>query len=217
MSTGDKAGLLAGFLSWVVEGSWVQVWVKCVFVTIGIHLLVGLVLEGRFVPLWHGQFRSFFPGDLLLSAGVATLKVIVDRLPEGAAWYNSLWLHVPVLALTCVVALAMTYGDLKGDAYSFWAVFSPTKLYHNLVLYSLFGYLAFAMLIVAGASVVINGRLLLVGLLLVALAFGGVWAFLTVKEGSDPEGMKHKAATAHIEDWRILGLIGPKSSIFAAP
>ena len=198
MSTADKIGLLPGF-GWVTDHEFLPTLVICLMITPVGHLVVGLVGESRLVPLSPGmQFLSFFPGDLFLGAMAAGLFVRAQNMPSESRWYNATWWHLLVLIVALLVATGMTYLEWKSGVYPTRAIFSPTKIYHNLLLYGGYGYV--------------------ITVTLVALAFGSakkawvlvvlpglVWGVLVVKDNSlSAAEASEKAQHAHVEDWRPI-------------
>jgi hypothetical protein len=168
--------------------------------TPGLMIIIARVFESRWLPLVSAkQFRGFFPGDLFLGIMFAFLLAYATQLSEVDSWYTpwTIYGRIVVLLGSIGVAYWLTDGELKSGGYTKEQVYSPTKLYHNGVLYVGYGYIMVSTLIHA-----------LVGapswwLLLVVLP-GLAWAFCNWLdgrpryEGDDP--MKRKGATAHIAD-----------------
>ena len=195
MNTADKIGLLPGF-GWVADHSFWLTVVICLFITPVGHLVVGLVGESRLIPLSSDkQFLSFFPGDLYLGVMAAGLLVAAKDLSSESHWYNQVWWHVLVLAITLLAAVVMTYLEWKSGVYPTRAIFSPSKIYHNFLLYGGYGYV-----------VVVTLVALLFGTpdkwWLFCLLPGLVWMGLVVKDNSlgTTEATK-KARHAHVDNW----------------
>lgn len=212
MSTADKIGLLPGF-GWFADWSWWAILLVVWAFTPGMMILIGVIGESRWIPLWSDkQFRSFFPGDLFLGAALTGLFVLAQRhLPAAEHWYNSLWWHVIVFVIVLAVAIFMTYSEWdKGDVldmsrYSTGTILSPTKLYHNFFLYWLYGYMAVTTLV----AVVFGGRTWWV---IVPLLIGAGWFALVqydaVGMSKSTEARNLKAANAHIQDWHPIWKTG---------
>lgn len=218
VNTADKIGLLPGF-GWLANlpSFWATLAVVWLITPV-MMFVVGLVFEGRMLPISpRHQFLSFFPGDLFLGAMTAGLLTLARRLPDGHHWYNAWWWHVPVLVITCVVAFVITKGEYSDpNGYGHRAVLSPTKLYHNGVLYGLYGYVV-VVLLVAVTTMVVQSTSWTLGLLyLLTLVPGAVWACLLVLEQNDAflerivpgvsaeEVKKERMENAHQSDWRPL-------------
>jgi hypothetical protein len=104
-------------------------------------ILIGLVFEGRLVPLWRHQARSFIPGDFLLGVTLATGWYLYPLVVSGSIWHDTrLW----ALALAVGVVLAYVWHTkIEAPNYEPHALKSPTKLYHDFGLYGVFGPLLF--------------------------------------------------------------------------
>lgn len=133
-------GLLPGF-HWIVNGSFVEILLMFWLISPGIHLLVGLILEGRLVPLGQAQFDSFFPGDILLgTAGACFWWNIQKHMEPAEHWLQSRGAHLFIIAVLLVVGIVQMYLEFKQGTYPQRAVLSPTKIWHNVALYVLLGY-----------------------------------------------------------------------------
>jgi len=174
-------------------------------VTPGMMVVIGLVGESRMIPLDSArQFLSFFPGDLFLGLGVAAALMAARDLPEKGGWWTAPVVHMLVLVVAAAAAYWLTFEvELKGGVYPKRALLSPTKIYHNGILYVIYGYIA-AMTFIAdlaglGLSEVIRG-----GWLTWAVVCIGIWLAFVVLEPIifGPEGMAKKAGFAHVADWR---------------
>lgn len=198
MKTADKIGLLPGFGP-LADHGFVTTLLLCWLITPGMHLLVGMVLETRFVPLdSQHQFLSFFPGDLFLGGFAAGLLVAAKSLPDQLRWYNATWWHMLVLIVCMVAAIGLTWVEWHSGAYPAGAILSPTKLYHNGVLYILYGYV----IVVTLVAVLAAARS---WWLPIVFVFGAVWLGLVVIDNSySGEVSIQKAAGAHTADWRPL-------------
>jgi len=205
VTTAEKIGLLNGF-GWIVGAGFLGTLLRCYALTPVGHLLVGLVLEGRFVPLLPPkQFSSFFPGDLFLGLSVALLITLAGRIPDGTHWYQSTTWHVIVLVVAFIVATLMTYGEWKSEFYPAGAIFSPTKIYHNYVLYVGYGYVAVTTLVavVFGS----NWSWRFAGTLALCLVPVLIWGSLVKRDdGMSPEKKQEAARHAHVTDWKLFGL-----------
>lgn len=214
MTTADKIGLLTGF-GWLAGAGFLGSLLRCWLLTPYGHLLVGLVGDGRLIPLdSNRQFQSFFPGDLFLGVAVAVLLTTADRLPAEKHFYNAWWWHAILLVGALSVAFLMTYGEWVAKFYPKWAILAPSKIYHNFLLYGGYGYVAVSTLVAIVSSLIITRwSWVTAGLVLVAFLCVAPWMYLVVKEGNlsktDPAALQRKAQHAHVPDWKFLGVIGP--------
>lgn len=197
MSTADKIGLLPGF-GWVAGHEW---WLTLVIVwglTPLAMLIIAPVFEGRSLPLDpERQFPSFFPGDLLLGLTVMSQLLLARHLPVAERWYNSIWFHVLVLVAAILVASLLTWTERHG--YARRALLSPTKLYHNFVLYGGYGYVAVTSLLanIAGR----NWTWHYAGYFALSLVPGAIWVKLVVDDMTNPGASARRAKSAHDPDW----------------
>lgn len=142
---------LLGPFNWLLGHNFPITLLLCLLLSPVGMILVGLVGEARLVPLSpRKQFLGFMPGDIFLGIGAALLLTVAQDLPYGQ-WYNNLLVHQVLLGITMVVALVMTIVELVSKFYPFWAIVSPTKLYHNFLLYGGYGYMI-VLLVFAGGS-----------------------------------------------------------------
>lgn len=201
MSTADKIGLLPGF-GWLAGHSLLVTVMLCWLLTPAGMMVVGAIGESRIVPLSSDrQFRSFFPGDLFLGLMAAGLLLTAQSLPAQARWYNATWWHVLVLCIAGLVALGMTWLEWKSGVYPTRAIFSPTKLYHNVLLYAGYGYVILTTLVadVAGMRRASFDSWMT---LFVSLAIGGVWLSMVVADNRlSKDELQKKATSAHVADW----------------
>ncbi len=97
-----NTGLLPVF-SWLVGDNLLDTFIRCLLVTPGGVIIIGLLLEGRLIPFGpKKQYLSFIPGDFFLSAFCSLLIWIPLKtaIPRNA-WYIQKWWHLVVL-LVCI-------------------------------------------------------------------------------------------------------------------
>lgn len=206
MEIADRIGLLPGF-GWIADhGFWVTLLICLAITPIG-HQLVGIIGESRWVPISpFKQFLSYFPGDVFLGMSVAALLVLAHKLPDEQHFYNARWFHLVVLTVTVVVALYVTkleYNDPNG--YGHRAVLSPTKLYHNILLYGAYGYVIVVTLIATVVALSSGWNWGWFGLVVLGLLPGLVWASLLVIENRVSDQIKlDRVRYAHVNDWEPI-------------
>lgn len=195
MSVAEKIGLLPEF-GWIAGHDFWLTLVVCLLITPIGHCLVGAIFETRLVPLSPTkQFLSFFPGDIFLGMMTAGLLVLAHRLPAESRWYNATWWHVVVLVSAIAVACALTWMEYQGGGYPPRAMRSPTKLYHNFILYGGYGYIIVTTLV---AVVIAAGSWWLV----LALLPGLIWLVCLVGDNFTSEETKNRrVSNAHVEHW----------------
>jgi hypothetical protein len=195
MDVAERIGLLPGF-GWIAGHNFWLTLLLCLLLTPIVHCLIGLVFETRWVPLTpRKQFLSFFPGDVFLGMMTAGLLVLAHRLPSDEAWYNAAKWHTVVLSTAIVLACVMTWLEHQQGDYSRRAMWSPTKLYHNFILYGGYGYIIATTLV----AVVAAGRSWWLAL---ALLPGLIWLGCLVGENFASEETKQsRVNNAHVEHW----------------
>lgn len=230
MTTGEKIGLLNGF-GWVANQTWWLTLLILWMCTPGMMILIGVIFESRWIPLWSAkQFRSFFPGDFFLGGALLALLMLARRLPAKQAWYNSWQWHIGVFLFVLGVAFLMTFLEWnRGDAmdpsrYTLRTIVSPTKLYHNGFLYWLYGYVTVTTFfaVVAGywwqgwsetsgswlqklGGLLWNERSAWLLLALIPLLIWGLLArhdSIVISQGSEARNLK--TANAHISNWHPI-------------
>jgi hypothetical protein len=197
-------GLLWGF-DWLADGPWWVVLLKCWALTpLMMFLVIAPIFESRWLSLsFKKQYLSFFPGDFFLGIMVTLLVVSARQVQVDDLWYEAVWVHFLLLALTMCVAVWLTRGEVKNGFYPKRAMLSPTKIYHNGVLYAGYGYVAVMLLMQAVTHLTVSG--LGWPAFIGALAALAVWGVLLIPDNRlTPEDRKLKSENAHIADWRPL-------------
>lgn len=203
MDTAEKIGLLPGF-GWIADHSFLWTLLICWALTPGMMFVIGLVGESRLIPWTPSyQFLSFLPGDFFLGGMAAGLLVLSRQLPAERHLYNNGWFHLVLLLGAAAVAVIITRGEYNDpNGYGHRAVLSPTKLYHNLLLYGGYGYIIVATLVALVAWAVMQHEMAFTGLLVLCLLPGLIWVGLLVVEQKVPENVKRdRVHNAHVNDW----------------
>jgi len=200
MDISERIGLLP-HVAWLADRSFVSTMLAFWLVTPIVPMLLACVFESRWLPLRPSrQFLSFFPGDLFLGVMMACLFQAARELPGVRVL--PLWFHVVLQVVTIVAAVLLWNREKEARIYPPRAMRSPTKLYHDFVLYSFYGYVAVATIAAIIAAFIVYGTwpswwTLAGGLL------GLVWAMLVAKD-STAAGSAVKARFAHIEHWKPI-------------
>jgi hypothetical protein len=138
---------------------------------------------------------------MMLGLLFAGLLAMSTELPFETAWFQA-WMSVvrPVVLIGAIVAaIGLTILELFSSTYTRGQVLSPTKLYHNIVLWMVYGYVIVTTLF----AVIIGG---LSWWLPLVLWPGVVWAICNVIDtlptypGDVP--MRRKGEHAHVADWK---------------
>jgi hypothetical protein len=198
LDTAGRIGLLPGF-RWIAGRSFLQTLAICLLITPVGHCVVGLVFESRWVPLAPSrQFVSFFPGDVFIAIMMAGLLTLAKELPQSRRFFNSTWFHAAVLTFTVCAAVCLTWSEWSNGFYPTRAIFSWTKIYHNLLLYGGYGYVVITTL----TALVVGDRSRRFFLFLLP---GVVWVGLVVMDNTLPADVaRSKAEHAHVADWQPI-------------
>ncbi len=209
MSTADKIGLLP-MLDLLAGHSYGVTILLCLAVTPIALYVIGAIFESRIVPILpNKQFASFIPGDIFLSFGVCGGLVLAQQLPDGYFWYNGALFHNIAYFIAIIIAIKMYLSELDraetGSEFAFTvrAMKSPTKIYHDFVLYGLLGYVASTTYIALIVNV-IKG-IIPVAALLDSMWPIFVWLLLLFTEGLWPEQYRlNRVRFAHVQGWKPI-------------
>jgi len=200
VDTADRIGL-PWYAGWLTDHGLIVTLLWCLFLTPGLMILIAPVLETRWLPLSpRHQFLSFFPGDIFLGLMTAGFLVLAQELPAEHRWYNSELWHGCLQGLTLIVACVLTARESRDGIYPERALVSPTKLYHNILLYAGYGYAIVATLVAVLFGSAWSWTLVLqLGFCLLP---GAVWAVLVARDNTLTRfGAYQKASWAHVQDW----------------
>lgn len=143
LSAADRIGLLPGF-GWMAGHNMVLALLICWLIAPVGFWVCQLLLESTIPTLDPAKnYKSFFPGDLFLGVMVASMLVLCDkRLPAEPRFYNSAWWHILWFTVMFIVAAVLTWLDYKDGHFTLGQLLSPSKFYHNWILYWMYGYVA---------------------------------------------------------------------------
>lgn len=128
-------------------------------------------------PIWHGQSKAFLPGDIGLSLLLAVAMYLqIGRYVSG--WMLLLGAVVGVVVYNLARRFTYTPKDYSPGAWN-----SPSKRWHDLVMYIVFVMLLVAFGIPSYFASWNDG----VGIRLAGLAGLGVWVVCMVKDLIDDE------------------------------
>lgn len=210
-------GLLFIF-DWMIGGPWWATLIWFLVLTPILPMVIALVFESRTLPWsWKTQFLTFSVGDIFLAIFAAA---IVSYMRESTIRPVDLVWHLLVLAGSITAAWWITRGEMKAAkakapfAYTVRAVNSPTKIYHNYVLYGGYGYILVMLVINVGLQAAMNSYY--TPWLIAAFVPLVVWIsllfledkllkLLTRKSYLSPKRVKQlRANHAHIDSWQPI-------------
>ena len=192
-----NTGLLPIF-GWLVGDNLLDTFIRCLLVTPGGVIIIGLLLEGRLIPFSpKKQYLSFIPGDFFLSAFCSLLiwmplKTAISR----DAWYTQRWWHLLVL-LICISGAFEMHFKLEAKAYTSRSLNSPTKLYHDIALYGAYNYVMWG----GGLPKLLSGNLSGIRLLVFAPLL--IWLILVIIDTTLVELADKKREFAHPMNWQF--------------
>lgn len=179
MSDSERIGLLPGF-GWLAgQGFWATLGICWLLAPIGVW--VAQVAIDRDMIDWSRNYLSFFPGDLFLGAFAAAMLTLSRSIPAERHWFNSVWWHVLVLAFTLSAAVCLCWNDYRQKMFQRHELFKAARMYHDIGLYGLYGYVLVSTSIAVIASGSWNAR---IGLLAVAIIGFSVWLALVLIDSS---------------------------------
>lgn len=110
----------------------------------GMMNLLAVVAEWR--VLWPSQqYASFYKGDSVgLTIIMGSLVAMGAGMPAGRHFYQLGWWQWGWLGIGLIVGLAMSANEYVSGAYDWRTMISPTKVYHNCVVFPVLIYLIFA-------------------------------------------------------------------------
>ena len=213
MLPSEKLGL-SGPFGWILDQNWfgdglasqfATYVVICWLITPVGHLVWGLISQAQFLPIWKGQWRSFFPGDLFLGLGVAGFMTYAASMPDQhGRWFQQGWWQVVVIVVATIAAIVLTILMDK-PAMEPTALLSPSKLFHNGLLYIGYGSLA-ALCAVGGVAG--HWGSASVWWVLVPLVPFVFWVLTVIADGRKPlEEQRKIQNTAHPSSYMLFWVI----------
>ena len=213
MLPSEKLGL-SGPYAWILDQNWFGSGVVaqfaayvaiCWLITPVGHLVWGVISQFQFLPIWRGQWRSFFPGDLFLGLGVAGFMTYAVSMPEQQdRWFQATWWQVVVVSVAIIMAIVLTLV-MDRPAMELTALLSPSKIFHNGLLYV--GYGSLAALCAIGGVAGHWGEPTVWWVLAPFVPFG-LWVSTVVIDGRKPlEEQQRIQRTAHPASYWLFGLV----------
>ncbi|RYC74549.1 hypothetical protein [Candidatus Nanosyncoccus alces] len=117
--------------------------------------LIGLVGEKRLVPIWKHQARAFLPGEMMFSIIVVAFGGVFSTITTRTGTImleksaNSVWLLLPAFIVALIVYFFL-HNREKG-CYEIRALYSPTKIAHDIV-----GYILIPQVLISFLTIVID-------------------------------------------------------------
>ena len=179
---------------------WNALLLAWVFTPLGM-IAVGVIFESRVVPLWRNQAKSFMPGEAALGVVFAAGCYLSPQVAKDSIWASA---KVPIAGLFIgfvVCYLMRTKFDGENN-YSRAALDSPTKRYHDYVMYVIYlaGMVAICVPAILTATSWTGSNL---DIKLFALAFFTVWIAGLLRDGTDPK-MREKSKKMHVTIYRPI-------------
>jgi hypothetical protein len=135
---------LEGPSSWVYRGSWLRAWLFALFLSWGTMNLIALLVERRTEMLFHpgGQYKALYYGDSICLPGVAVAIWYLGRYMSGRPgwWHERLW-HCLCFGFGLAYGIWWHRVDAHSHFYTRSQMWSPTKLYHDYVVFPLYIYI----------------------------------------------------------------------------
>jgi hypothetical protein len=177
-----RSGLGGPSGRWVYGGSWQRALAIGVLLSWGAMNLIAFLIERRTEMLLHpgGQYKAFYFGDSICLPGIVWgIWYLGRRMPEPSSthrrWWNDLthqrWWHVLWFAAGLAYGITWHWIDARSHFYTRSQEQSPTKLYHDFVVFPLYIYITFPQAIPAlfKSKAGLRWKLLVVVLFLVFL------------------------------------------------
>jgi len=109
----------------------------CWLWTPGMMILLAPLMESRWLPLLRNS-KAFFPGDAFLGLALAlAVKRLIPTLPSQGWWQHPWWMYGVTIVMAVFTAVMMFVVD--GPRYQWAQRLSPTKLWHDLGCYFVWG------------------------------------------------------------------------------
>lgn len=144
MTVAERIGL-PSFLGWLVEHPTLTFF-YALMITPGMVWLMAVVFESRVVGkhfrVIKDAFAAFMPGEVYLALCLYFFTLACGDLPDSRSWYSNRWYHISVFTAWVVVGLLLReFKEKRMLGYTKSQLWSPSKVYHDFVLYMGYGYL----------------------------------------------------------------------------
>ena len=139
MTPSDKLGSLP-YLGAIFDHGFAAALAWGILASFGAMNILAVVLEHR-VLIPNQQYASFYKGDLLgLPVMIGSIASMAVGIAAGVYWFQGTWWHVTWLSIGLAVGVGFMLMEYSAHAYTIHQMLSPTKLYHNLVVFPLMVY-----------------------------------------------------------------------------
>lgn len=204
MTVAEKLGLSSDYFGHMFNHGWMIALLLAWFVTPVFLYVIALIFEKRLAPIWRNQFLSFMPGDLFLGGIIAASVALTEGMRAEDRWFQHGWWDLACLAFgVCfyfvghIVVDGQKFSKGQPQKYTRSQLWSPSKLYHDFILF--IGYGALLVRVAVPALIYGNGivaRFVLLGcvvtfvLLLAVDGSAGPRRMQKMRDASHPrEGM----------------------------
>ena len=137
---------LGGWSGRIVYGhGWKRALLIGVFLSYGaIHILAAL-LEHRSMTDPSGQYKAFYYGDLFCLPGIVlAIWYLGKHLPPGPNLSHRAWWHAFCFVGGLVAGISLHLLDAASHFFTRSMMYSPTKLYHDFVVFPCYIYIIFS-------------------------------------------------------------------------
>jgi hypothetical protein len=136
LSLADKIGALPGLGEVWNYGPWWATLIALMFGWLAMNA-IAMLIECRI--LWPSeQYWSFYYGDLVLPLGIGLIAYMAEDLHGN--WYRASWFQWLALGLGLTGGLGQVALEIKNRQYTRQQFLSPTKIWHNLILWPVMAY-----------------------------------------------------------------------------
>ncbi len=135
---------IGGPASFVYGGSWLRAILLALLLSWGMMNIIARLVEHRSMLTPYGQYKSFWFGDLICLPGIVLAIWYLGRhMHESSNLTRSWGWNILCLAAGLTSGIVLHLMDADSSKYSESMMRSPTKLYHDFVVMTLFVYIIF--------------------------------------------------------------------------
>jgi hypothetical protein len=137
---------LGGISGRIIYGhSWKRALLIGILLSYGAVHFLAAVLEHRSMMNPSGQYKAFYYGDLVCLPGiVVAVWYLGQHMPPGPNLSHRVWWHAVWFAAGLAAGVYLHLMDGASHFYTRSMMYSPTKLYHDFVVFPLYIYLLFS-------------------------------------------------------------------------
>lgn len=127
----------------VYGGGWLRAWLIGLCLSWGAMNLIALAIERRTEMLLHpgGQYKALYFGDLICLPAVTAAIWYLGQNMRVPNWSQKRWWHAACFAFGLAYGIWWHFVDRSSHFYTNSQMWSPTKLYHDFVVFPLYIYI----------------------------------------------------------------------------